>query len=85
SATIWPHYLVYVFPLALATLAASQLRVRATGMVSLLFLDWVGRSDGLWGGLIVLWVAAGLLVVGTLRGRVAPARTIGAAGLRPSA
>jgi hypothetical protein len=84
SATIWPHYLVYVFPLALATLAASQFRVRAIGMVSLLFLDWVGRSDGLWGGLIVLWVGAGLLVVGRLRGRVAPARTI-AAGLRPSA
>jgi hypothetical protein len=85
SSTIWPHYLLYVIPLALATLAASQFWLRAAGMFSLFALCWTGRPDALWVGLVVLWVAAGLLVARKLGGRVAPAMTMGTAELRRSA
>ena len=85
SSTIWPHYLLYLVPLALATLGAPQFWLRAAAMFSLFALCWTGRPDALWVGVVVLWVAAGLMVARKLGGRVAPAMTIGAAGLRRSA
>ena len=75
SSTIWPHYLLYVIPLALATLATSQFWLRAAGMFSLFALCWTGRQDALWIGLIVLWVAAGVMVAS------AAALTAGGRGL----
>ncbi len=62
SPTVWPHYLVYVFPLALATLAAPRATVRVGGALALLLMLWHGRLDGLWVGISVLWVAAAVFV-----------------------
>ncbi len=84
SSTIWPHYLLYVVPLALATLAAPQFWLRAAAMFSLFALCWTGRPDALWVGLVVLWVAGGLLVARKLGGRVAPARTMDGRGRPPA-
>lgn len=69
SSTIWPHYLVYLLPLALVTLASSRLWLRLLGGLSLLLLAWVGRPDRLWLGIALLWCAAALLLVQHVRQR----------------
>ena len=84
SATIWPHYLIYGFPLALATLAASQLWLRAAGTLSLLAMCWTGRADALWVGLVVLWIAATVMLIGKLGGRVVPVTTMSGRGRPPA-
>ncbi len=63
SSTIWPHYLVYLFPLALAMLASSQMWARCAGVLSLVAWLWSGRGDGLWLGIGILWLAAGAVVL----------------------
>ncbi len=70
SSTIWPHYLIYLFPLALATLAASQLWVRVLGVLSLVAMLWGGRGDALWVSIVLLWIAAAGLVIGKLGWRL---------------
>lgn len=58
TATVWPHYLVYVMPLALLTLRAPQPWARAAAFLSLVAMLWPGRADGLWIGLLLLYPAA---------------------------
>ena len=62
SSTIWPHYLVYLYPLVLIALAAPQLWIRIGGLASLVGLLWTGRGEGLWVGIAVLCVTAVALV-----------------------
>jgi hypothetical protein len=70
SSTIWPHYLVYLLPLTLVTLAAPRLWVRAAGTLSLFAMLWPWRSDGLWIAIATLWVAATVLLVSKLDWRL---------------
>lgn len=58
TATVWPHYLVYVLPLALLTLRAPFAWARAAAALSLFAMLWSGRADGLWVSLLLLLPAA---------------------------
>ncbi|TMB93290.1 MAG: DUF2029 domain-containing protein [Chloroflexi bacterium] len=73
SSTIWPHYLIYLLPLALVTLASSLLWVRAGGALALIAMLWPGRGDGLWVAVALLWVSAAVLLVNEF-GWIAPLR-----------
>ena len=64
TATVWPHYLIYVLPLVLVTLNESRLWARGASALSLMAMLWPGRPDA-------LWLSLGLLIpaiVGTLLG-----------------
>ena len=69
TATVWPHYLVYVLPLAILTLRAPQRWARVTTLMALAAMDWSGRVDGLWFSLLLLYPAAvgALLIQGGWR------------------
>ena len=58
TATVWPHYLIYVLPLALLTLRAAQPWARIASALSLVAMVWSGRVDGLWVSLLLLLPAA---------------------------
>ena len=84
SATAWPHYLLYMLPMALALLASKQLWPRVGGALSLSALTWQGRTDGLWVGIVILWITAVLFVAGELGWRIPrPLKAVGTAGVSP--
>jgi hypothetical protein len=70
SGTIWPHYLLYLLPLALVTLTATRLWVRAVGALSVVVWLWGGRVDVLWLSIILLCVAAAAMLVHKLGWRL---------------
>lgn len=63
SSTIWPHYLIFVFPLALRLIASNRAWFRAGGWLTLIALQWRGPVQGLWIGISILWLAAAALVI----------------------
>jgi Glycosyltransferase family 87 len=63
GATVWPHYLVYVFPLALVALRSELRWARYVGAASLLAMCWPAEVDGLWLGLTMLWMTAAAVLL----------------------
>jgi hypothetical protein len=80
SSTIWPHYLIFLFPLALALIASRDRWLQAAALAGLFAFVWRGPAWGLWIGILILWAGITSYVIRELRvrpsgglGRLSPA------------